>query len=353
MKYNHLFNQYKKGPSPARDAAERGPAMLDVNSGKRIRVAGNDPVFDAVLDVLQGNNVCFSGVTGSGKTMRGEALALESNYPVLLAGTYLEGLCVRVVNLTVDLVPMLANMELVYEAAITDGRSHKDATLVCEFLIRHGYVSQQEYLEHMRERDQALRTGSGEVTIFLISLDDIDRCMHRSLQNSFMKFLSNERHDFEYLKNIPPRFLKLQCVASTNSVCGVRNAKYLAAQGLDLAIQNRFISYHISPANVADILKADMAEEHHAFIDALVAFSEDVRRHVEEGSLAAVGEISLRQLLTIVFQVAYMRVSGPQAAAKLLANVPRASEDGLLAETLLAKYFLGAASRRPRFAFNA
>ncbi len=322
---------------------------LDTGGADVLRVQRDDPIFSAALDLLSGRNVLFIGPTGSGKSLRSLSLQISGNYPSLLAGTRWENIEVEIKSIEIDLITVLANLELNYDCVIENGTSSKIPANIAAFILLNGHLSKTEFMAEKKRNETALRNGLGKIIIRVLHVDDFDRTQHPSIQNSFMKFIENQRHTFHWNPKDPERYLNLQCVASSNSICGTSQGKYIAAKGVDLAVYNRFFVYHVEEQMYAEILKNEFAPQYHGFIEKLVNLSMNIKKEITEGSLTGVGEISLRQIRPIVEQHIHAGVPEIQAARKLLSAVSKISEENIRVEFLINSTF-GKVQLR-RFAF--
>ncbi len=313
--------------------------ILELETSKRelLFATRSDPVISAAEDVVAGGNVLFKGETGNGKTIRASALRYKENYQKMLSGTALEGITVKPVSIEIDMVPILAAMELTYEKNIEGGTSSKEAAMLAEFILKHGFASKEQFLEHEQRKLNMIEKLNGEINPFIVFIDDFDRVIEVGLSNAFMKFIENHEHYFSL--NGETRWLNLQCVASSNSDAGRPVSGYLASRGIDLAIANRFQIYHISRANFTDILKSEYPVRYHKFIDKIVALVLEIKGEMEEGAFAGIGEITMRQIRHCVKLVAFLKKTELSAASRLLTGISSENEERLKADMLIEGYF--------------
>lgn len=321
--------------------------QLETDRGETLKVEREDAVFSMARDVVAGRNVLAVGNSGTGKSVRGQSLVRSGNYAQLLANTPLKNLAVEVVHLEVDLIPILANLELIYEQNIENGNTFKTPANIAEFILHYGLKTKPEFLEQEAACQKVLASGEGKLNRYTLVVDDFDRTQNKTITNSFMKFIENRRHR---LWNGEVRFLNLQCIASSNSTCGRSSARYIGSQGIDLAIYNRFRVYHIEePGDTARILQAEFPSQSD-FINRLVDLSTRIRAQMAEGAFDSLGVISLRQLRPIVEDHAHFGVPPLDAAAVLFSPLAPTSEERVKAEMILNQCF-GKTPNNRRFAF--
>ena len=311
---------------------------LQTDRSDPLRVPQGDPVFRMALDITLGRNVLAFGPSGAGKSVRTEALGNSSNYPTLLAGTALEKIEVEIVPYEIDLTPVLANMELLYEQSIDNGTTQRTPVGIVACILEHGLPSREEFLAVEATNRHAVESGEGKLRRYVLKIDDFDRVQNRMVTNSFMKFIENKRH---HLWTGDVRFLSVQCMASSNNTCGRSGGKYVASQGIDLAIYNRFQAYHIDQNDLcAHVLRAEFPDSKLAeFIDRLTAFADAIRHQIAEGAFPSIGLISLRQLRPIVEDVVRAGMEEKEAARKLISAVGVDKEDATKAGLLFEQFF--------------
>lgn len=310
--------------------------QLETDRAETLKVDSHDPIFAMGRDIVSGRNVLAVGPSGSGKTVRSQVLTRSANYSRILANTPLNRLEVELVALELDLIPVLANLELIYEQNISNGNTFKTPVQIAEFLLKHGAATKTEFLEREQKAREALRRGEGKIVRSILMIDDFDRTQNKSITNSFMKFIENRCHR---LWNGETRYLNLQCIGSSNSTCGRSAARYIGSQGIDLAIYNRFRVYHIEEAgDVARVLKAEFpgCEE---FIDRLVEMAACARAQMAEGSFDSLGVVSLRQLRPIVEDHALFGVPEMEAAGMLFSPISANSDERVKTDLILNQHF--------------
>ena len=158
-----------------------------------------------------------------------------------------------------------------------------------------------------------------------------------------MKFINDFQHN---LFNGERRWLNLQAVATSNSTCAGPQRGYSATKGIDIAIGNRFCTYAVERSNLYEILTHQFDKDLHGYIQKLCSLADEVMHEIDEGSFAAIGEISLRQIRRCVVLVAYGIDTPKGASARLLAGIPRDDDERVKADSLIAKYFDPASQRR-------
>lgn len=306
-------------------------------AGCKIWVSPDDCIYSAAKDLVCGENVLFIGEAGGGKTSRSEALNLADNFPKLLKGTPFGKIQVEIVSEEVDLIPILANLELLYEQQMKDSSTLKIPTMIAKFILAHGFEDETAFRQDMAARNRVLDSGKGKIRLCLLRVDDFDRVHGKEIPNAFMKFIDNYRHQ---LWNGAVRYLNLQCVATSNSSVGAGVlGRYLGSIGIDVAIYNRFFPYRVASANMEQILKQESPQAVHSFIDKLTGLVYDIHQQQWEGAFRPLGEISMRQLRPIVRQYALGLHDEITAAAKLFAALDRKDEEHEKAEMILNRYF--------------
>ena len=327
----------------AKDGRESGSDTAEIATlnGEKLIVTEQDIVFDAARTLFheQGlGNVMIIGDAGSGKTRRAESLTLGENYTVFLAGTPLAGIQVRIHMIEVDLISTSASAELLYDSRLEAGSFAREAAVVAEFILAHGTQDRCVFEQRQQANRDVLRTGQGEYVLYLLVVDDFDRT-YRELQNAFLRLIHGVRHTFHRLKGTPPCYLRLQCVATSNSGLGTPSGKYTAAAGkIDAAVANRFAVYHLPDPDFAGILNRRFPEEP-AFcrtLTELVVFTKSKQR---DGELEGLGEVSLRQVLPLVEHKIRHGLSDEEAANRLFSALPPEGDERTQANLILSRYF--------------
>ncbi len=325
---------------------------LDTDGAYPLRVHPDDPLFKGFRDLLHEGNCLFGGPTGAGKSVRIEAITNSKNLSVLLTLLGKPDLEVEINYVDIDLIQILATLELSYNMRIENSTSYRDETNIAEFILTYGFRTFEEFEQQQQANWRALRKGSGKIRLFIIRADDFTRTQHRSIQNSILRYVESVRHYFSWrLPSDRVRFLNLQCVGTTNaSLDRSQSSGFVGDMGLDRAIANRFFFYHVPQENWEDILKAENKKDCHKFIEKLAALGKRLSEEIADGGFPAIGEISLRQLRRIVQQFVTGGMSEMDGAGKLVTAVPRSGDDGVRADLLIQEYF-GHWSKDRRFRF--
>ncbi len=297
-------------------------------------IRGEDCLYPATVDFVNGENILFVGPTGGGKTVRANALLIGDNYDHLLKGK-LDKVKVNVIVKHVNMVIVNSPSELEFEKEITDGTTHKSAVGIAEFIRDHGYHTRGEFELAELEKEEILMGQKGTLTIHALMIDDLDRVQDPVLMNSFMKFLSDQRH---ILYDGQERYLKLQCIASSNSSVGRPKSMYISAKGIDGAVANRFALRYVPSQNLEAILTEEFPQYTEA-VRKLAGFAEKIRvLQQEEGTFSSIGEISMRQLRPRMRQIRDGLITPEEACERLLLGVPHDSEEKVIADNLVAAY---------------
>ncbi len=327
------------------------PAEISTLNGERLTVTPDDPVFEAARSLFSEHglgNVLFIGESGCGKTRRCEALTLPENYPVLLAGTPLEDIEVRVDFVEVDLIQITANAELHYESCLQNGTFSREAALVADFILGHGTTHREEFEENTRRNRETLHRGRGVYHLHLLVVDDFDRC-YREVASGFMKLIHGNRHVLQKLPH-DTHYLRIQCLATSNSGLGTPSGKYSGAAGkLDLAVANRFNVLHLGDPPFETILARSFPSERD-FCRTLAEIVGEIKSRQAEGELEELGEVSLRQMLPIVEAKTRFGLCEEAAATRLFSALPTTGESRSQADLILARRF-GRRIRRDEFEF--
>ncbi len=327
----------------SKDGIDSGTCTTEIATlnGEKLIVTGQDIVFDAARTLFHEHglgNVMIIGDAGSGKTRRAESLTLGDNYPVFLAGTPLAGIQVRIHMIEVDLISTSASAELLYDSRLEAGSFAREAAVVADFIMAHGTPDRAVFEERQRANREVLRTGEGEYVMFLLVVDDFDRT-YRELQNAFLRLIHGVRHTFHRLKGTPAYYLRLQCVATSNSGLGTPSGKYTAAAGkIDAAVANRFAVYHLPDPDFASILVRRFPEEP-AFCRTLTELVASTKSKQRDGELEGLGEVSLRQVLPLVEHKIRHGLSDEEAASRLFTALPPEGDERTQANLILSRYF--------------
>lgn len=324
--------------SPGQDVQIREIATLN---GEKLIVTDDDSVFDAAKCLFHEHglgNVMFLGEAGSGKTRRAESLTLSENFDTFLAGTPLAGIHVHVHMIEVDLISTSASAELLYDSSLEAGSFARNAAVVADFIMTHGTTDRAAFEERQRRCREALHRGNGEYHLYLLVVDDFDRT-YRELQNAFLRLIHGVRHTFHRLKDTPPYFLRLQCVTTSNSGLGTPSGKYTAAAGkIDAAVANRFTVYSLPDPDFEAILSHRFPGEP-AFCQTMSALIAHAKQKQRDGELESMGEISLRQALSILEHKIRHGLSDEDAASRLFSALPPEGDERTQANLILSHFF--------------
>ncbi len=322
-----------------------------LNGEKLIVSPQNDIVFDAARSLFHQNglgNVLFIGDAGSGKTRRAESLTLGENYPVFLDGTTLANIEVHIHSIEVDLISTSASSELLYDSRLEGGSFSRHAAIVADFILTHGTTDPAEFEARMQANRRVLETGQGIYTLYFLMLDDFDRTF-RELQNSFLKLIHGVRHRFQRL-NVPPYYLRLQCIATSNSSLGIPSGKYTAAAGrLDAAVANRFQIYWIPDADFENILVHHFPEEA-GFCRMVAQMARLAKKMQKDGELESLGEISLRQVMPIIEHKIRYGISNEDAALRFFTALPDSGDERMQANLIMSQLFDKRSKKMDQFA---
>jgi len=343
MQMAHMDNDVNPsaaGTSEGCEVDSAAPVEVATLNGEKLIVARDDMMFDAARVLLSEHglgNVMITGDAGAGKTRRAEGLTMGGNFRVLLNGSPLEGIDVQVKVIEVDLISTTASAELLYDSSLENGNFARQAAMVADFIQTHGTTDRAEFDAHQAERSEVLRSGRGTVTLYVLIVDDFDRC-YREIQSSFMKLIHGNRHSFQRLKT-PPYFLRLQCIATSNSGLGTPSGKYTAAAGrIDAAVANRFMIYHLPDPDFREILARRFPHEAGfcRTLSELVAFTKSKQR---DGELESLGEVSLRQVMPLVEHKTRYGLTDEEAASRLFSPLPAAGDERTQANLILSRFF--------------
>jgi hypothetical protein len=333
-----------KEPLSLFEETEAAPVFSEIQTlnGEKLIVGQDDPVFDAArsLFIQHGHaNVMFKGEAGSGKTRRAEALTISENYPIFLKETPLSGIEVHIEAIELDLVQITANAEIFYDVALEAGNFSRHAAIVADFILTHGTPSISDFEKKMKNNQTTLEKKRGHYFIYLVMVDDFDRTF-RELQNALLKPIHGVRHTFQKLSlKEPVRYLKLQCIATSNSSLGAPSGKYSAAAGrLDLAVANRFLIFHCNDPDLYPILIdrfPDIPEDCRLITQLFIK----IKEKQADGELEALGEISLRQILAVLEIKRRYGLHMEAAASMLFSALPNTGDDREQADLLMARYF--------------
>ncbi len=321
--------------------SEMRTVEIDTLNGEKLIVTRQDVVFDAAKSMFHEHglgNVMIIGDAGSGKTRRAESLTLSENYPVFLADTPLAGIQVRIHMIEVDLISTSASAELLYDSRLEAGSFAREAAVVADFIMEHGTPDRAVFEQRQRANREVLRSGQGEYVLYLLVVDDFDRT-YRELQNAFLRLIHGVRHTFHRLKGTPPYYLRLQCVATSNSGLGTPSGKYTAAAGkIDAAVANRFSVYHLPDPDFAGILTRRFPEDS-AFCRTLTELVSVTKSKQRDGELEGLGEVSLRQVLPLVEHKIRHNLSAEDAANRLFSALPPEGDERTQANLILSRFF--------------
>jgi MoxR-like ATPase len=322
-------------------AEERDVREISTLNGEKLIVTDQDVVFDAAKCLFHEHglgNIMFLGEAGSGKTRRAESLTLGENFPIFLAGTPLEGIHVHVHMIEVDLISTSASAELLYDSTLEAGSFARNAAVVADFIMTHGTTDRAAFEEKQQICRETLRSGEGEYHLYLLVVDDFDRT-YRELQNAFLRLIHGVRHTFHRLKNTPPYYLRLQCVATSNSGLGTPSGKYTAAAGkIDAAVANRFTVYSLPDPDFAAILSHRFPGEP-SFCQTMSNLIAHAKQKQRDGELESMGEISLRQALPLIEHKIRHGLSDEDAASRLFAALPPEGDERTQANLVLSRFF--------------
>ncbi len=339
------MNTNRKNTNAQPAVAEDAPRPIPVReiatlNGEKLIVNDQDVVFDAARSMFHEHglgNIMLLGESGSGKTRRAESLTLSENFEIFLAGTPLEGIQVHVHMIEVDLISATASAELLYDSTLEAGSFSRNAAVVADFIMTHGTTDRAAFEEKQRIGRETLRTGKGEYHLYLLVVDDFDRT-YRELQNAFLRLIHGVRHTFHRLKNTNPYYLRLQCIATSNSGLGTPSGKYSAAAGrIDAAVANRFTVYSLPDPDFASILTHRFPSEI-PFCQTISNLISHAKQKQRDGELESLGEISLRQALPLIEHKIRHGLSDEDAASRLFSALPEGDER-TQANLVLSRFF--------------
>jgi len=333
--------EHPAAPADAQaDANAKAAREVATLNGEKLIVMPDDMAFDAARVLLSEHglgNVMITGDAGAGKTRRAESLIIGDNYRVFLDGSALQEIEVHVRVIEVDLISTTASAELLYDSSLENGNFARQAAMVADFIKTHGTTDRAAFDARQADRSEVLRSGRGEVTLYVLVVDDFDRC-YREIQSSFMKLIHGIRHSFQRLKT-PEYYLRLQCIATSNSGLGTPSGKYTAAAGrIDAAVANRFTIYHLPDPDFAQILMDRFPHEAQfcQTLSELVAFTKSKQR---DGELECLGEVSLRQVLPLVEHKTRFGLTDEEAAARIFSPLPMEGDERTQANLILSRFF--------------
>jgi MoxR-like ATPase len=322
------------------DTQTSGVHEIATLNGEKLIVTDQDVIFDAAKTLLctrSLGNVMFLGEAGTGKTRRAESLTLSDNYPVFLADTALSGITVHIKMIEVDMISTNASAELLYDSTLEDGNFARQAAVVADFIQQHGTTDRREFDKKQLSNQKTLETGKGDYFLYLLLVDDFDRT-YTELQNAFMRLIHGVRHTFQRLKT-PPVFLRLQCIATSNSGLGTPSGKYCAAAGrIDQAVGNRFTVYNLPEPDFEYILNRCFPSVPD-FCKLVARLVSHVKAKQRDGELEKLGEVSLRQLFPLIEHKLRWGLSNEEAAARLFLALPPDGDERTQANLIMSQYF--------------
>ncbi len=299
------------------------------------------PVFDAASVMVSGGSVLFSGPSGSGKSSASAVLCNPKNYPILLHDTAYEAIHVCVRHVPIDMTKVITAQELYATTTLQNGNTRVEPGVLGSFIADHGYPTQEELMAFEADRTRVLRSGKGEVIIYAIIFDDLDRVVDSQTVNVTLKPTNDSEHVLPH--DNCTRYLRCQAVATSNSTCARQN-KYSGAAGLDPAQANRFTMFLVPHNPVSKILVKEYQSigASTAQLETIEKFGlliEEVSKEINtHGAFPDLGEVSIRQAKSIVKCYLYAKFDAERAVDLLFAGLAN-EEDQEKAEVMKQRYF--------------